>query len=169
MKQLTFRLVCFILLIIQLSLSNLAQTKPEDLKTEQIKSFALKLSESKTEVEQNALLDGGKDFLSPELTQFLVEQARTFFAQGNLPKTFTILHLAESLADKSGDKLNKARVLTTYGNIYRIQSKDTLALQYLEKALPLHEEMGNKLGISNTLFFMGNIHILLGNYAQALE
>ena len=169
MKQPTFRLICLILLVTLSPNFIFAQTKSEDQKAERLKTFVLKLAESRTADEQNALLAEEQDLVSPELTQLLIEQARISLLQGNFQKTLIILRLAESLAGQSGDKLNTARVLTAFGNYYRIQSNESLALEYLEKALPLHEDLRNKLGISNTLFFIGNVHIFLGNYTQALE
>ena len=169
MKQITFRLLCLTLLVTLLPNFSFPQTKTEDQKAERLKTFALKLSESTTADEQNNLLAEEQDLLTPELTLLLIEQARISLAQVNFPKTLIILRLAESLTVQSGDKLNTARILTTFGNLYRNQNKEAQALQYLEKALPLHEELANKPGISNTLFSLGNVHIFLGNYAQALE
>ena len=166
MKQHFFRVICSVLLVSLIPNFSFSQIQTEDQKAERLKAFALKLSESRTADEQAAQLAAESDLVSSELTQLLVEQSRISLMQGNFQKTLTILRLAESLALGSGDKLNTARVFTAFGNLYRIQNKEALALQYLDKALPLHEELGNKPGVLNTLFFLGNVHIFLGNYAQ---
>lgn len=71
--------------------------------------------------------------------------AAVYGDQGDDAKALDYSLRSLKLAEHTGDKLRILSALNTIGNIYNNNpDKKTLALEYLSKALPLSEEIGNK-------------------------
>ena len=128
------------------------------------KAFAAKLIGAQTEVERERILDENRQLLTPELTRLFLEQGRSFFRTGNLPEAILNFQVAKIIFGKIDDKLGVAQVLTTLGNIYRIQGKDAIALLHLREAATLHEVLGNKQGLFFSLLNIVMIDISQNNY-----
>jgi CHAT domain-containing protein len=133
-----------------------------------VKEFAAKLVAAATEEERASLLEGEKSLVTEKLTRALLMQARSFYERGDTERNMAALLLAQRVAEFAGDRLGLAQTLTSIGSAYRLRGKNLLALEHLQKALPLHETLGNKPGVFHTLYNMVVVNSFQGDYDHAL-
>ena len=156
-----------ILVFLSVWLLSPAQTNSQNVgPSDSTNAFAAKLLAAQTELERERLLDENRRLLTPELTRLFLQQGRSFFREGNLPQAILNLQFAKNIFARIDDKSGRAQVLTTLGNIYRIQGKDEVALLHLREAATLHNALGNKQGLFFSILNIVMIDISQNNYDQ---
>ena len=76
---------------------------------------------------------------------------------------FYFAQMAFNLAEKSGLKTQMASALNTQGVSFAIRGDYPKALEYFQRVLKIHEEIGDKNNIANSLNNMGNIYTSQGD------
>ena len=131
--------------------------------------FAEALVETRTEEERAALLAKDAELITAVLWKALIAQGDRIRWRSDYPRALAVYALAQTVAEKIGDKLGIAQALNGTGVVHQLQSNYPLALEYHGKSLALSEEVGDKAGIASSLTNFGLINGLQGNYALALE
>jgi tetratricopeptide (TPR) repeat protein len=132
--------------------------------------LATTLIAAKTDDERAALLAREKDLVTQELPVALSRKAvRLYNELADYPKALPVLQLAQSIAEKIGDKTGIFDVQNHTANVYRFLGNYAKAQELHEKNLTLAEAMGYKNRIFNALFGLGSTHYFQGQLTQALE
>jgi len=113
--------------------------------------------------------------------ELLEEIARSY--RGERHRTEALVYLQEALdiyksfkphegvkEDKNFEKFRKNReaaVLQAIGDIYYFSDNQNKARESLEKALPIHREIGNRLGEANALKSLGDVKRVQSEYGEA--
>ncbi|MFN8360103.1 MAG: tetratricopeptide repeat protein [Candidatus Kapaibacterium sp.] len=89
--------------------------------------------------------------------------------RGDLEKALTLARAALALAEKKNlPEETNAKALGNIGNVYWYLSDYPQALNYLQKALAINEEIGHKDGIAGNLGNIGIVYVHLSDYPHAL-
>src|SRR5215204_3458482 len=176
MKQLSFRLICFILLITQIPVLNLAQTQ-----TNSSRSSNKPRQYMPTECELMPYhFRGGIEYLETNLAlcqaagnklaiSVIIRAIANFYhnqrrAADAIEKYQEGLTLSESIGDKPG----VIWAMLGIGSVFTDEENKEPASDYLTKALALSEELGDRQLIAASLQYLGRFHELSSkNYAQA--
>jgi len=178
MRQMTFRLLFFVLIIIQLSIFNLAQTKPDSTSQQSV----TKLEQVKpTECELKGIdIRLGLDYYEKLLR--LCRATGNKAAISKILYSIANIHLQEerreeerraqslkayqeslTLSESVGDKAGVISAMLNIGETHRIQRNTVQASEYFHKALMLSEELGDKRLIAQSLQFLGMFHSYQNN------
>lgn len=112
---------------------------------------------------------GEKELLTVESARALIRRGDSFFSQGDYPQALDAYHLAQSIAERIGARVEISRTLNCIGLVYLQQGNYAQALHYYQQSLRVSESLGYKTGMASALCSTGNIHRKQGNYAQAME
>jgi len=100
--------------------------------------------------------------------QLLNELAKQYL-RVNPGKVLSLSNEAIELSTKNNYKKGLSSAYNNIGNVYRLQGKYKEALEYLQKALAIDHEIGDKSSEALSLNNIGNIFISQGVYEKALE
>ena len=73
------------------------------------------------------------------------------------------------LEETGANNSELATLLVNIGDEYEKSENNNKALEFYQKAFRLHDDVGNKEGMANSLFHIGSINIRIKNYNSALE
>ncbi|MEP6635076.1 MAG: CHAT domain-containing protein [Acidobacteriota bacterium] len=124
---------------------------------------------AKSEVERAALLEADKELMTVELRKALIARGRSLSQRGDFSQALILDQLAQTLAEKIGDKAGLTTALYRIGGDYRNQGNFNPALEYLQKALALARESQDKSAMAAVLYEIGAIHSSRGAFDLALE
>ncbi len=134
-----------------------------------LQSFADALALLKTDAERSALLTAKKDLVTEKLVREVIRRGVSLRSQGNYPEALARFRLAQSIAERIGDRAGIASTLRNIGDVHRHQGNYAQALEHYQKSLAIFETLGGKDGVARALGSIGIVHESQGNYAQALE
>jgi len=92
--------------------------------------------------------------------------SKSYHGLGNYDKALQCIH--EALT-KAFDARSKASALHHTGRIHESRSEYQTALEYYLQAIPLHNSIGNKQGLANTLNSLAFVYKGMGQYEKAVE
>jgi CHAT domain-containing protein/Tfp pilus assembly protein PilF len=132
-------------------------------------NLAARLAATATEKERDALLSDEKDLWSAELRRALALQGVLYATRGLYSKAIDIFRIAQSMAEKVGDRPGLANALYYIGLCYSRQDDYELALEYFQESLRLAEAIRDKNRIARTLNGMGEVYQSQGHFGLAGE
>ena len=97
----------------------------------------------------------------------LIYQANLAILKGNPRKALQLLHQAEELALRAGDRWTTGQVAANIGIVMQQQGDLDGAEQVQQRALVTARELGSAIGISSQLFSLGQIQRDKGNLKEA--
>jgi len=156
------------------SLSNLLKTEKADTnKVNHFNDLASALSQIKPDstlilADQAAHLATSLNYVLGEAEAYQNE-GTAYRLKGDYSKSLELELKALEIAEKTGAKKLRARVLNSMGLIYWSQGNYPQAIDYDIKALKIEEENGNKNGIASNLNNLGLVYWDIGDYAKALD
>ena len=103
------------------------------------------------------------------LVETLQKVAVVFKEQGRNDKALLRLEEALQIADENGFNAIKAKIYTSFGDVYQLQSKHEEALDFLQKALAVNKNLNNRFLESKILESLGNIFQRLTQYEDAIK
>jgi CHAT domain-containing protein len=124
---------------------------------------------AKTEGERDALLEGEKDLITPELWKGLIREGKRQYSQSNFKQALRIDELAKFIAEQIGDKEGIAQALNDMAAVQDFQGNYSLALEYFQRSLVLRKALGNKVNMAISLANLGSVYGSQGNYRLASE
>ncbi len=122
-------------------------------------------------------------FLALKIKQELGDKKGLAFTYNNIANVYTnqsnyreaeknfteALRIIDEEGVQATDVATRAVALQGLGNIFYYEEKYEFALQKYWETLKLHESVGNRLGISNSMINLGGTYLKLGKQKQALE
>jgi CHAT domain-containing protein/ketosteroid isomerase-like protein len=130
-------------------------------------ALAADLIAAQTPQAQQALLEANPAWVTIQLVRALSKQGVRLNNQGRYTQALTVYRLADEIAGRLGDKVGSVDVLNGLARIYA-QNDNARALEYLQKALQLAREIGDKDRIARSLNGIGLVFSRQGNNTQAL-
>lgn len=105
-----------------------------------------------------------------ERLRALTMQGRLHNFMGHGAQAIATSEEALALAREEGDMPVVSRSLGFLGLLYVQGSPDRIetGLQYLEESRAIKEQLGDKVGLNDTLNLLGNAQVAIGRYAEAL-
>ncbi|MDA3934307.1 MAG: CHAT domain-containing protein [Gammaproteobacteria bacterium] len=95
--------------------------------------------------------------------------ALTKSSLGELDYAESAWQLAQRLAESTGDRNRVAQIEQNLGKMYFHQGRLELALDYLNRALAVHQDLNNNYWIGETLTGIGNIYAAIDEHSKALD
>ncbi len=102
-------------------------------------------------------------------TPRLLEQGIEQFRRGDFQTALQIYQQVLQQHSLQGDRLQMAVAMTQIGEVYTALSDYTKALEQLEAALAIREELNDRPGVGETLNHIGFVYSRLGDYPQARQ
>lgn len=141
---------------------------PDDRVGRAEKKLAAALAEAKTNEERQRLLTEGRELLTVELREALIEQSEALRRKGNFAQALVVLDVTQRVAQQIDDKKGLAIVLRNIGTIHVQQGNYVQGLDYYQQSKTLAEMLADKAEVARVLNNIGIVHRALGNYEQAL-
>lgn len=111
---------------------------------------------------------GEKELLTVESVRALIRRGDSFFSQGDYPQALDAYHVAQSIAERIGARVEISRTRNYIGLVYFRQCNYAQALDYYQQSLAMSEAIEDKTGVAHALINIGNVHRKQSNYAQAM-
>ncbi len=136
----------------------------------ELKDLASALVRTKSETEQDDLLAKQKELVSTVLWSELKAQVEPIIQKGEYVEAARISHIALRVAERTGDRRTFGVALCDLGAIYgRQMNKTAESLNYLQKSLPILEEVGDKAQQARALHAIGITYNLDRRFKASLE
>jgi tetratricopeptide (TPR) repeat protein len=87
----------------------------------------------------------------------------------NLKESFNVVNEWLSLYENSSERIDKAKAYMQLSESYLYDSKADIALDYAKKSLEIQKELKNQVGISSSLYFIGQSHFVMGEIEKSLD
>ena len=107
--------------------------------------------------------------LSRQKTEILLINSIIYHNKGELNKAIDLAKQCLSITEKSGEKLDVARIYYHLGELFLYQSESDIGLDYAMKGLTLQEELSNKVGIAKCRYLAGTSYYTKGDVNRALD
>lgn len=106
---------------------------------------------------------------SVELMDTFVRALGTWYARSNPPAAERYFERALGWAERTGDRAEQGKVLSEYGELQRNRSKLDLAIQLLNRALDIHQDLRDDCMQAATLKSLGEAYWRRCDFDIALE
>src|ERR1051325_5103030 len=154
-------------IVLLLSLTINAQTPPSTSLTE-LEDFASTLITLKTPQERDQLLARNRALMTPDLRKALIRQGNTQLMAGRYSTAFDIYGVAQTVAERIGDKEGVAAAWLDIGTVYYFQANYPAALEHYKKARDLFTEVPNQYESAKALSGLALIYKELRRETEAL-
>jgi tetratricopeptide (TPR) repeat protein len=113
---------------------------------------------------KNPPLDAPRQYSDYLIIKFIVLR----YAR-NLKESFNTANEWFSLYESSSEKIDKSKVYMQLSESYLYDSKADIALDYAKRSFEIQKELKNQVGISSSLYFIGQSHFVMGEIDKSLD
>lgn len=107
--------------------------------------------------------------LSGQQANFLLLKSIIYHHNGDLNEAEKLARDSLLILEKSGEKLDLARIYFHLGELYLYGSDPDIGIEFTMKSLTLHEELNNEIGIALSRVLTGTGFYVKGEFDQALS
>ena len=169
MKQATCRAALAAIIITFLLTHVPAQERTPAPAPTKFDELAAQLLAARTDGERESLLAENVGLLTKELRRALITRANRFYYQGDSAQALKANLLAQTIAERSGDRAGVGAALTNVGVIHLDQGSYKEALRCFNGSLEIWKELGLKEYIADSTNKIGAVYQKQGDYALSLE
>ena len=134
-----------------------------------IRALVSELAAARTPAGRDALLARDPKLVTPELARALIDRGEEQRLKGDYAPSLEAYSLAQSVAERAGDRFLVARALYGTGMLRYLQSDFEQALELHRKGLAIREALGDRAGIAAVLNQIGVLYHNLGEFELSLE
>ncbi|MFW9865135.1 MAG: tetratricopeptide repeat protein [Candidatus Thorarchaeota archaeon] len=107
--------------------------------------------------------------LSRQHASFLLLKSIIYHHKGDLNEAEKLARDCLLILEKSGEKLDLARIYFHLGELILFGTDPDMGLEYRMKSLALHEELNNEIGIAHSRYLTGTGFYVKGDFDHALK